>query len=124
MKYKVAKARLIIPLIALLCSIMCVSIGFSTWIATGSSSLSRQGNIDADDFLASTNVDCISIIETVGIRYYSGTYESTSINGFVDSDGKYSATNGCISYKAEIDLESARPIISTISSSARIISFF
>lgn len=90
MKKGIDKQKILIACIACLSMMMCISVGFATWIVTSSAVASLNGNIDADDYASVSLGDayCISDLTIDGFRsseHYgfvdetSGTY-STSIN--------------------------------------------
>ena len=107
------KNKILVALVALFTMLMCTSIGFATWVSTGGSSSNVGGTIEADNIIAGGDpVDCITITETHGPKYYNGSEAS----GFVSSSGVYDKKNGTLSFTARINLTSARTVISTLNS--------
>lgn len=108
-----SKNKILVALVALFTMLMCVSVGFATWITTGGSNSSINGTIDADDVVSGgDNIDCITITSTSGPGYYN----DSNGQGFVDKEGLYNKKSGTLSFVAVINLASARTVIPTLNS--------
>ena len=82
-----SKNKILVALVALFTMLMCVSVGFATWITTGGSNSTINGTIEADDVQGGGgpgNVDVITI-NTLNDYQYKQSY------GFVD-DGIFGST--------------------------------
>ena len=107
------KNKILVALVALFTMLMCTSVGFATWITAGGSTANVNGAFEADNVVVGgETVDCITVSETSGPKYYSGSEAS----GFVNASGLYDKQNGTLSFVAVIDLTSARTIIDTLNS--------
>lgn len=87
-KLNINKNKILISLVALFTMLMCVSVGFATWIATGGAFGNIYGNIDTDDYgeASSGNAYCISDLTINPLKCAKGY-------GFVnESNGSYSNT--------------------------------
>ena len=78
------KNKILIALVAFLSALMCVSIGFATWITTGGSLLSAKGEIETDTVRGEEDLDVVTI-DTLQDYQYNQSY------GFVD-DGIFGST--------------------------------
>ena len=117
-KTSVKKQRYLIPLVTFFSFLMCIAVGFSTWVTTGPTSRYESGTIEADYVQTEgESVDCISFTSIESPRYYSGS-EAT---GFVNSQGMYDRKNGMLSFTATINLTNARTVISTLNSAGTMI---
>ena len=76
MKSKTAGVKRVIPFVAALCSIMCFSVGFSSWVVTGGSNALAIGQIGVDDIdsggTAPQNLDVVTITTLNGFEYATG----------------------------------------------------
>ena len=83
-----SKNKILVALVALFTMLMCVSVGFATWITIGGSNSSTNGDIQADDFVETTSgeAQCISNTTINSFRYAAGY-------GFVnETNGRYVST--------------------------------
>ena len=105
------KNKILVALVALFTMLMCTSVGFATWITTGGSSSNVEGAFEVDNVVVGgETIDCITVTETHGPKYYNGSEAS----GFVSSAGLYDKKNGMLSFTSTINLTSARTIIASL----------
>ena len=69
------KTKIIIPLVTVGCALMCISVGFATWITTSGGTTSVLGQVQADDVDNAghgENVDVITITSIEPYQYAAG----------------------------------------------------
>ena len=109
------KNKILVALVALFTMLMCTSVGFASWITAGGGSGSINGNIEADDYTASSSGEyayCITDLEVDPFRY------STSY-GFVDENtGMYVSTIN-LTGSFIFDVSEAKTAISSLNSTSK-----
>ena len=81
------KNKILVALVALFTMLMCTSVGFATWITTGGSNASINGNIAADDVMGGGGSGDVDVITITSLQ----DYQYKQSYGFVD-DGVFGAT--------------------------------
>ena len=107
------KNKILVALVALFTMLMCVSIGFASWVTSGATtSQSANGNIGADDYVETTGGDayCIANLSINTFGYAQGY-------GFVDqSTGRY-VSSTTLTGSFDFDVSEARDSIDSIGGS-------
>lgn len=96
MKKPFKSSKVFIPLIALLSSVMCFSIGFGAWNMAGGVSLSLYGDIDSDDI--GTTTKGVPVIEYTS----KPTFSYAAGYGFLNSSNEY-VNNATLGWNASIN---------------------
>lgn len=107
------KNKFLVALVALFSMIMCVSVGFASWMfAGGSVSKSTNGNIEADDYVEVTGGDayCIRNLTINSFRYYQGC-------GFVDETNEKYVQSIPLTGTFDFDVGEARDSVDSIGGS-------
>ena len=108
------KNKILISLVALFCSLMCVSIGFATWITASDSYYNINGKFDADDYaqIPLGELQCVSDVNASNIRF------STNY-GFVDEDLGIYSTSIYITGSFTFNVSNAKLSISSMNSTEK-----
>lgn len=101
MKKPFKSTKVFIPLIALLSSVMCFSIGFGAWNMTGGMSLSLYGDIDSDDI--GTDSKGIKVIDYTS----KPTFSFAAGYGFLNSSDEY-VNNATLNWTASINTNACK----------------
>ena len=107
------KRRVFIPLLSVLISIMCFSIGFSMWNLTGGDIYLVEGTINSDEYVDNyIPTDCF---ENIGIDLNSAKYLGmSSENGFLRADNTFSLTSEDLTFNATFLLSTANTIVESL----------
>ena len=107
------KNKILVALVALFTTLMCISVGFASWVVTSGSDALALGQIQADDVdntASGDNVDVISITRMDDLEY------GTSY-GFVD-DGTYK-NNVNLSGSCTFDIENGKSCFTSLRSNTK-----
>ena len=107
------KNKTLVTLVALFTTLLCVCVGFASWLVTGGSNALALGQVQADDVLPAPqgdDVDVISITDTANIEY--GT-----AYGFVN-DGTYK-NNVNLTGACSFDIENGKSCFTSLRSSTK-----
>ena len=75
------KNKILISLVALFTMLMCISVGFASWIVTGGSNALALGEIEADDVLTEPTGESVDVITITSIEKYQYAEGYGFVNG-------------------------------------------
>lgn len=107
------KNKFLLALVALFTMLMCVSVGFASWLTTGAgTSTNTNGNIGADDYVETTGGDayCISNMAINPFRYAQGC-------GFVNEETESYASSITLTGTFTFNVSEARTAINSLGGS-------
>ena len=107
-----SKNKILVALVALFTMLMCVSVGFATWITTSGSSQNLNGNIETDDYVEISSGEeayCITNLVINKFRY-AQSY------GFVNENNGSYTSSAYISGTFDFEVAEAKTAIQSLSS--------
>lgn len=113
---KINQPRIIIPMVAAGCALMCISVGFASWVTTSGGGVFANGNIEAD-----------SITEAVSgpvDAFGTPTLNVFSMNEYgLDVDGAYKNSGAVISGDVSFNKADASTVIASLRQTPAIANF-